>query len=797
MALCTSQIDDSIEIQLLLNFSINKVSDLPHNVRSILNGQYEDTINNELSTFIEAVRNGDSLEEIIHNGLSSTQAHLSWLCTGIASLLYFVQCNWTGPPIDSDIDWLKTRRDEALKHLSLHDGCNINVRKPELLYLANKIFSNVDLQLRCRSCVWWLLRATLLHQHVLDENSGVLFEETENLITKINNLNILEDPLCELLFNLEAARFYLHYRRTQNSEKHLERAQSIAGLRLNLEGAMGKRTKYQREEKAQLYLKIEMDRDTFPSIDCEDIPKSLNLNDELRLERIEFSEYKEDIKLGMMEEAIILAKYVQLQLCQPKHKLTDEEIRPYLTKVVDSTKNWSLKMTSLCYRCSLESDDKRTVERSMMQAESLLNVLNDYNAPVSKAPVARRMDIFFASGMRPVWTLEEKWANIMFSLGLVKGALEVFAKLGLWEEVIACYNMLNLKHKAAEIIEQEISKKPTAKLWCLLGDATGDVSHYETAWRLSEEKSSRVQKHWGFYYFAKKDYAEAVPHLKLSVELNNIQEHVWFRLGYAALQIEDWKLAAMAYRRYCALEDSTFEAWNNLAKAYIKLGDKPRAWKSLQDAIKCNYDRWEVWDNLMVVSIDLGHFSEVIRSYHRILDLKNNHSDIQVLQILTNAIINNVNDADGNPASRLLQNTLELFGRITSNTVNNPDIWRMYAELVALRKTDVDNERAAQYLQKAYRFITSNPKWCRNEDTTLNVLELCCNLEQAYLRCATDIAIVKKRKMLGSAKLSLQGVVKKIKEQAWDNADIMNQLMKVERYLATITNELEQIKPTQ
>lgn len=31
---------------------------------------------------------------------------------------------------------------------------------------------------------------------------------------------------------------------------------------------------------------------------------------------------------------------------------------------------------------------------------------------------------------------------------------------------------------------------------------------------------------------------------------------MWFRLGYAALQIEEWKLAAMAYRRYCALEQS-------------------------------------------------------------------------------------------------------------------------------------------------------------------------------------------------------------------------------------------------
>ncbi|KAL0113816.1 hypothetical protein PUN28_011271 [Cardiocondyla obscurior] len=786
----TKETDEEIEIELLLNVSVNKISNLSHNVSSILNGQYKDSINSELSAFIEAVKNGDSLEEIIYNDLSKTDSHLSWLYAGIASLLYFVQCNWTGPSTDKDIDWLKIRRDEAIKYLSLHDGCNRNIEKPELLYLAKKIFSNVNLQLKYRSCVWWLFRASLLHQHVLDENSGVLFDETENLIKEINNLNILEDFLCQLLFNLEAARFYLYYRRTQNSEKYLEHAQKLAGLQLNLEGAMGKRTKYQQEEKPQLYLKIEMNKDIFPSVNCKDTPKSLDLNDELRLEHITFSEHKQETKLGMVEEAIILAKYAQLQLCQPKDKLTDEEIKPYLIKVVESTQNWSLKMTSLYYRCLLESGDKRTVERSMMQVESLLKDYND-----SKAPVARRMDLFFTSGMRPIWTLEEKWANIMFSLGLVKGALEVFKKLELWEDVIGCYTVLNLKHKAAEIIEQEISKKPTVKLWCLLGDATEDVNHYETAWRLSEEKSSRVQKHWGFYYFVKKDYAEAAPHLKLSVELNHIQELVWFRLGYAALQIEDWKLAAMAYRRYCELEQSTFEAWNNLAKAYIKLGDKQRAWKSLQDAIKCNYDRWEVWDNLMVVSIDLGHFSEVIRCYHRILDLKNNHSDIQILQILTNAIINNINDADGNPASRLLQNALELFGRITSNVVNNPDVWRMYAELVALRKTDVDDERAAQYLQQAYRFITLHPKWFCNEDTSLNVLELCCKLAQAYLRCTPDTA-VKKKKLLGSAKLSLQGIVKKIKEQEWDNTNITAQLIKVEEYLAIITNELKQIKST-
>lgn len=285
------------------------VSNLPYNICSILNGQYEDIINSELFAFIKAISNSDSsIEEIVHNNISETDTHLSWLCMGIASLLHFAQCNWTGPCVDNDIEWLITRRDEALRNLSLHAECNINVQKPQLLYLSKKIFSNIDLQLKYESCVWWLFRTNLLHQHILDETSGIIFEETEHIISQINNLDILKDPLCKLLFNLESARFYLYYRRTQNSEEYLECAQNIAGLTLNLEGAMGKRTKYQQEEKAQLYLKVEMTKDIFPSVNCKDIPKSLNLNDELRLERIEFSEHKEEIQLGALEEAIILAK---------------------------------------------------------------------------------------------------------------------------------------------------------------------------------------------------------------------------------------------------------------------------------------------------------------------------------------------------------------------------------------------------------------------------------------------------------------------------------------------------------
>lgn len=294
---------------MYLQLFLIPVPNVPHGVCSILSGKYEDVINNELSiSIIKEISNCDSLEEVIYKSISETNIHQSWLCTGIASLLYFIQCNWTGPYIDEDIDWLKSERHKALKNLSLHDECNINVQKPELLYLSKIIFSNMDLQLKYKSCTWWLFRANLLHQYILEENSGIIFEETENLISKISSLNILKDPLCNLLFNLEATRFYLCFRRTQDSEKYLNQAQSVADLTLTLHAAMGKRTRYQLEEKSQLYLKAEINKEIFPTIDCNDIPISVTLDDELRLERIEFTERTEETNLGAVEEAIILTK---------------------------------------------------------------------------------------------------------------------------------------------------------------------------------------------------------------------------------------------------------------------------------------------------------------------------------------------------------------------------------------------------------------------------------------------------------------------------------------------------------
>lgn len=53
-----------------------------------------------------------------------------------------------------------------------------------------------------------------------------------------------------------------------------------------------------------------------------------------------------------------------------------------------------------------------------------------------------------------------------------------------------------------------------------------------------------------------------------------------------------------------------------------------------------------------MVSMDTGHFEDVIRGCHRLLDLQHKFEDVEVLELLVRAIVQDSIDADGNSAAR-------------------------------------------------------------------------------------------------------------------------------------------------
>lgn len=548
-----------------------------------------------------------------------------------------------------------------------------------------------------------------VNQQSLDEDSISLYEKLLKVLKVLTKEKLLEiaNLRFRFLVQLEILSIFLIYRRVHKVEDILKELKESYQIDMIEEGVMGLRTKWQQKAVPQFHVSIKQSNNELVLSSVETHGKTkltelIKLDDDTRLEMVQFLEEKQNEfqQLSSTIQNLVLLSVRHLTISQPKDKLADEEIQPYLRILLTQENGpWILRLDALRMNIKLESNHQRTVERSLRQCEDLVMMIS--NKTEVRAPVLQRLSYIFSSLMNPRHKIEAQLADLMVSLGLVKGALDIYLRIQSWEEVIQCYTLLQLRHKAAEIIQQELDKRPTVKLYCLLGDATDDISCYEKAWEFSKQRSGLAQKHWGIYYFNKKEYEKAIPHLQKSVAMNSLQEGIWLRLGYAALDLEKYELAASAYVRFTQLEPNGFEAWNNLAKCYIKLGDKKRAHKILQESLKCNYDNWRIWENFLLVSVDVGSFDDALNAYNRLIELKGKYFDEEVLKIVMTSIAENLTDVEGLAASRLKKKALEMLAHLGSIYTNEGVIWELSARLTS------EPLKKAEKLQKAHKGFVS------------------------------------------------------------------------------------------
>uniref|UniRef100_A0A3B5M5R2 Tetratricopeptide repeat protein 27 n=1 Tax=Xiphophorus couchianus TaxID=32473 RepID=A0A3B5M5R2_9TELE len=759
-------------------------------------------------------REGEDLEAYLERCLLLyLTAHV--LAMAVSCLHLFAQSNWTGPPLSLHMwDRLPSALlssqllTEATLSSLLLDGESVYslVVNPFLLLLARVILTKCAAKMeRLQLLPWWTLRYINLHQQILEARSPQLLSLAHCCMDRVLKCQsaLSDQRSLAIQFHLECAYISLTYYEYGSAKEHINTAKELSGLHINMTGALGKRTRFQEKFLAQLLLEVkrqegkeEADQrvsETSPTPTPQaSLPKDYHLDDDTLLDRITLAE--PDLyqlpDLSAEEQALVLGVCTDFQKNNPVHKLTAEELLAFTSCILSQPKFWSVEVTALCLRTKLERGRTRYVERAMMQTQAIVDHFEDQSCPVSE-----RLKVFYCCQVPPRWAVQKLLASLLIDLGCISSALLLYQQLQLWEDAVVCYEKLGQHGKAEEIVRRELEKKETPSLYCLLGDILNEHQYYDRAWELSGRRSARAMRSKALLHLRAKDFQQCVDCFEQSLKINTMQLGVWFSLGCAYFALEGYEGAARAFQRCVGLEPDNAEAWNNLSTAYIRLQMKTKAFRTLQEALKCNYEHWQIWENFIVVSIDIGDFAEAIKAYHRLMDLRENYKDVQILQILVRAVAENLTDNQGVQAGTLAPKLKELLGRVSARHSSDAEIWQQYAVLYGGGRgsNPGDNDKALQFLSKAHRCEVQASGWEKDPVLFKEVIRRAIAMGEVSISCSekkTNPA--ESLQMLSSSRLSLRSLATKAKQIHTDvatgevHADLRDGVAALERLISDL-----------
>ena len=570
---------------------------------------------------------------------------LTRLLVGIALLHSFIQVNFTGPDLSftpADLSPsanstntelnaaalpLLTLGGEPAYHLSAH---------PTLLLLARRIILSID---NLATLPWWKLRIHAAHQSLLDEPVSLDTSVLEDAQTLLQSIPDTEQDLRAAL-HVELGLYHHALGNDKPSNQEFLAAAKASELTYELTGALGRKTKYQVAALTQLVLLAESRKrnDDGPSEPVQDgetdevgtkngaLPEGLKLNDDTLLEETAFtSNSRPDAEssgsalahldpgnqppLHPLDQSLLLGLCLNTHNSLPSSGLTASQMMPFLVRVVQHPRNWSVHTTALLLRSRLEATRSRTVERATLQLQALIEQM-----PTSDSTTKERLRYVHQLPLPSKWEMERELAKRYLSVGVTRSALEVFTRLEMWEDAVSCLQRMDREGEAERIVRDllegtkiesdlvaPLAKSSTtearktrmhaareAKLWCLLGDialgsdeATRDPigtrekakEMYEKAWTISGATSSRSRRSLGSLLVAEGKHEEAIPVFQDAVKINPLYSRVWFTLGVCFTRLERWVDARDAFRRQVGVDEEDGEGWNNLAAVYLRMGE--------------------------------------------------------------------------------------------------------------------------------------------------------------------------------------------------------------------------------
>ena len=651
------------------------------------------------------------------------------LATGIACLNSFIQINWTGPILSFTVSELFSNEKNEELETKIHKAClqSLSADSEEVYHLTQQLgLLAIALTLLSASCKdtltgsFWSMRATFIQQQLLDEFTGSLQNElialSQASAEAIDNYKEPGSRHLKIRHQLETGLIHSYYGQDKEALQSMESAQKESGFTWSLTGALGRRTKFQTFDVSQLVVLAESKDQEKKDMEATK-PETLDLNDDTVLEKIAFTENEKNEKesdkrhgnLNVIDQCILLAFCLNVKNTNPDHGITTEQMVPYVTRVLEKANNWMVHTMGLLLRSRLESNKGRTVERSALQLQALVDQIK-----VEDSTVQERLAYFYDLLLPSKWEMERELARRFVSLGVLRSAADIFERLEMWEDVISCYQMMEQAQKAKQILQRLMEGNPNSpKYWCILGDLELEPAHWRKSWEISNHHYARAMRSLGSYEFKHNNYEAAIECYQKALEINPLFESSWYILGCAAMVVENWEVSARAFQRVVLLDDEQAEAWNNLASIYTKMNKKTDAFLALKRATRIKFDDWRMWQNLLFVSIDVGQFADSIYAMQRVVELRwdkvrDKSVDVGVLRMIIESVVQNWKDPHDRDGARLSVHVQRLLEDvILSRITNSPDIWMICAKFYLWQKRYAE---ALETSVKAYRSVMHDPR---------------------------------------------------------------------------------------
>lgn len=233
-----------------------------------------------------------------------------------------------------------------------------------------------------------------------------------------------------------------------------------------------------------------------------------------------------------------------------------------------------------------------------------------------------------------------------------------------------------------------------ANMLCMLGDIRRDVSFYDKAWKVSNQKCARAMRSLARDFFFKNKFQEAVDCFQKAFAINMLYPKEQFTCGCAHMKLEQYDKAIFVFGTSISINAHDTEAWGNMANCYHALGKMQEALTCTEQALKINRKSWRLWHNCIRFALHCQQFYRAIGAVGELIRI--DHLDglnSQLLVKIAELFIAKYAENDALPENEYLRHKTRLFEffKNFSNTINDHNVHRLVWRIkVTLGESVVD-----------------------------------------------------------------------------------------------------------